>query len=70
MESLEHFEPLDENYTKIMEGVRKDVFKHSPDEDSKTGRVIQIFEAVIGLFDPLATSDNEEKIQRLFNSIP
>jgi len=51
--------------SKIVDGVRRDVFKNSPSEDSKTGRIIKLLETVIELMIINPTPGAEKKIEYL-----
>ncbi len=48
--------------SKVVEGCRKDAYKHSPGEDSKTGKVIEILETVASLTIEKSPRDIENKI--------
>jgi hypothetical protein len=51
--------------SKIIGEHRIDVVKHSPENDSKTGRIIQLLETVLELTKPNASEDSERKIASL-----
>jgi hypothetical protein len=44
----------------LINGKRRDVIKHSPDEDSRAGRIIRLLKMIVGITtDPLFKSQNE-----------
>jgi len=55
--------------SKMVNGKRKDVFKHSPDENSKTRRIIQLLEIIIELTVINPTIDSQNEIERLITLI-
>lgn len=56
-------------FSKLINEQRIDIFKHSPDEESKTGKIIRLFELIIESTKLNSTSDYEEKIQSILDSI-
>lgn len=55
--------------SKVVDGIRKDVFKHSPDEGSKTGRIINLLETMIKLTAVNPTLDSDKEIESLITLI-
>jgi len=55
--------------SKMVNGKRRDVFKHSPDENSKTGRIIQLLEIIIELTAINPTIDSQNEVERLITLI-
>jgi len=55
--------------SKIVGGTRIDTFKNSPGENSKPGRIIQLFEIIIELTTINPTPDSQNEIERLITLI-
>ena len=52
--------------SKIIGEVRMDIFKHSPDEESKTGKIIKILEGVVEFTDANQTIERDKAIESLW----